>query len=183
MRISVHAQFAGILLLVALALANCGGATCSQRVNTSVGTEGVGPVSVTTDHSVYAPGEGIHATITNHLQQTIVVNNYDFTAYCPYFVLQMRAGNDWQNMFACQSSSGDTQPRNEPQRIAAGSSFASIVGLRSDLPAGTYRLWISSYQVFDAQGSSGTTESATFRVCACAVCTWMPTREFMGRAA
>lgn len=174
MKVRVIWAIAG--LAIALILAACGGTTtaqCPQQANTSPGTVSAGQVSIATDHSVYAPGDTIEATITNHLPTTVVVNNDRFTARCPYFVPQLQVGNDWQDRSACNPIGGDTQPHNAQQRIAAGASFRSFVGLPAAPTTGTYRLWISSYSIGDAQGRAagvGTAESATFRVCACRVC-------------
>jgi hypothetical protein len=173
MRASIPIQLAVAALFLALALANCGGPTCTQQVNTSPGTISAGQVSIATDHSVYAPGDELQATITNHLSTRITVNNYRYTNTCPYFALQMRAGNDWQDMPVCTPAGGDAAPSNDEQLIAAGGSFSSAVGIHADLPVGTYHLWISRYSIGDAQGRAagvGTAESATFQVCACRVC-------------
>jgi len=160
-------------LFVALALVSCGGPTCTQQANTTPGTISVGQVTIATDHSIYAPGDELQATITNHLSTGVVINNYGYTNRCPYFALRMRAGNDWQDMPVCTPAGGDMAPSNDQQLIAAGGSFSSAVGIHADLPSGTYRLWISSYIIVNAQGGNaggGTAESATFRVCACRVC-------------
>ncbi len=164
-------------LVVALALTACGGTTpaaCLKQANTSPGTVGGGPVSIATDHSIYAPGDLIQATITNHLPTTVAVDSMGGADVCPYFLLQRSTADDWQNMPACVPQGGDAAPpASGEQRITPGASFSSFVGIRAELPAGTYRLWIDSYRVYGAQGrvtSRGTTESATFQVCACRVC-------------
>ncbi|MGZ3676334.1 MAG: hypothetical protein ACXVCO_18680, partial [Ktedonobacterales bacterium] len=164
MRVSVTLTVAG-LVVAALVLAACSETTlpqCPKQANTTPGTISAGQVSIATDHSIYAPGDTIRATITNHLSTGIVINNYMYTDRCPYFALQMRAGNDWQDMHACPPMNGDTQPGNHQRLIAAGAAFSSGVGIHADLPAGTYRLWISSYSIGDAQGRAagvGPTES------------------------
>ena len=163
------------LVVAALVLAACGTTTISCRhvTNTSPGIAIAGPVSIATDHSVYAPGEVVQATITNHLSTGIVINNYMYTDRCPYFALEMRAGNDWQDMHACPPMGGDTQPSNHQRLIAAGASFSSGVGIYTDLPAGTYRLR-TLYRIVDpikgGVTDTGTAESATFQICACGVC-------------
>lgn len=178
MRVPVRLTVACVAAAVVLILAACGGTTtarCPHLVNTSPGTVGTGQVSIATDHSVYAPGDAIWATITNHLSMSIFINNDNFTADCPYFVLQMQVGQGWQEMSACGPRSSETRTHNAQQRIAAGASFRTGVGLFSS-PTGTYRLWLASGgYIIDDENSGGanrgTAASATFRVCTCAVCT------------
>ena len=171
MKAGVLSSVAGVA--VALILAACGGKTCTQQANTTPGTISAGQVSIATGHSVYALGDVLQATITNHLSTGIVINNYIYTDRCPYFALEMRAGNDWQDMHACPPMGGDTQPSNHQRLIAAGASFSSGVGIYADLPAGTYRLR-TLYRIVDpikgGVTDTGTAESATFQICACGVC-------------
>lgn len=170
MRVSMRVRLAVVALFVGLALASCGGPTCTQQINTSPGTIGTGQVFIVTNHSVYAPGDLIVATINNRLHVPIRINNIGATAVCPYFVLQLRADNAWQDIYECVVGGGDTQPRDDPKTIAEGGSFTSGVRLHTDLPTGTYRLLLGSYTTLDGVVGSGTAESATFRICACGVC-------------
>jgi hypothetical protein len=101
----MRAYIAAVLGLCFLGLVGCGlttsassGATTqpasSLPVNTSPGTTTSGPVVIATDHSVYAPTDVMHITITNHLTSTIYA--YDHQASCSIVRLEVQQGSAWQ---------------------------------------------------------------------------------------
>lgn len=133
--------------------------TTTIALNTSPGTMTEGPVIIATDHSVYAPTDAIHVTVTNHLSTAIYA--YDHQASCSILHLQMQQGSSWQ----------DVQPpiagcaREDPTvalSVAPGSTYqtAIIAGyLRQGdqrFSLGIYRL-VLAYATTPLHGSGGTT--------------------------
>jgi hypothetical protein len=78
-------------------LAGCGVAGAdvgaSTMLNTSPTTVSNGPVSISTDHSEYAPTDIIHATVTNKL--TVPIYAFDHQASCSIFSLQFQRSGQW----------------------------------------------------------------------------------------
>jgi hypothetical protein len=129
----------GMLLSLLLALWGCG----SNEIGggSDQGTSTSGPVSISTDHATYAPGDTIAVSITNHLQTSIYA--FDTRASCTILDLQVQVNGAWQNTQVARCALGRMALLVE---IPAGKAYNTTIhagtpGVSSaGFPAGMYRL-------------------------------------------
>src|SRR5258707_8898743 len=97
------------LALLALVLTACGEASACPPRPDSPGTYAGWPVSIETDHTVYAPGESPHVTIANLTPDDILTTPRGSQGVmCPPVRLQRLEGEQWQEGYDCVSvGSGD----------------------------------------------------------------------------
>ena len=157
----------GILVLLLFALYGCGSTSGNSGDN---GTSTNGPVSISTNHTTYAPTGAIEVSITNHMQTSIFA--YDTKASCTVLGLQVQTNSAWQDTQIARCSLGRPAMRVEipasktyNATIKAGSQGVS----QATFPPGTYRLvltYSTSATSTPQQTSQGTMTiySATFSV-------------------
>ncbi len=139
------------LLFATLVLASCGvtttgGGTTSNTGNTSPPTTTNGPVTISTDHSRYAPTDLVSVTVVNTTGGPIYA--YDHQASCSVLALEVADGTNWKPAYQLQPNlAGCAMGRMTVLvTIAAGQTLqANIMAgylRRADgaFPVGTYRL-------------------------------------------
>ncbi|MGZ3581662.1 MAG: immunoglobulin-like domain-containing protein [Ktedonobacterales bacterium] len=131
-------------------------------------------MSITVDHTIYAPSDTIIATITNTLDTTIYIRS---GPGCPTLVLRRKVDGDWQAISLCQTT--EVAPSVSSYSISAHTSVPDnlpISGLPATLPDGTYRIGLA-YSTLKPDPdprsplqSGAMAWSATFEVCTCRSC-------------
>ena len=133
------------------------------------GTMTSGPVSIATDHTTYAPTEGMQVTIKNQLSMDIYA--FDTRASCTILGLEQQNGGAWQGSQASRCPLGR---RALPVKIGSGQVYTATIRPGSGLgaanaafPDGTYRLVLtyasSPAELIHTSGST-TIYSATLTV-------------------
>jgi hypothetical protein len=140
---NMHKRFwlwkTGMLLSLLLALWSCG--SNGSGGDSNPGTSTSGSVSISTDHTTYAPGDTIAVSITNHLQTSIYA--FDTRASCTILDLQVQLNGAWQNTQVARCALGRMALLVE---IPAGKAYDTTIhagtpGVNSaGFPAGMYRL-------------------------------------------
>jgi hypothetical protein len=149
-------------------LAGCGAtagnpATTTLPVNSSPGTMTSGPVVIATDHSVYAPTDAIHITVTNHLAAAIYA--YDHQASCSILNLEMQQGSSWQMV---RSPIAGCPLGSPTVAVAVAPNMPYQADVRAgylrqgdqSFSLGTYRL-VLAYATTPLRGSGGATPTFT----------------------
>jgi hypothetical protein len=171
------------------AAAATAGATATSTPGAGKRTEG--PLVVTTDRTVYAPLDGIHVTIINHLQanpatQVYVVLTLPWPG-CPGAQAERLEGSVWQEVSVCFPSRGGDIDRGTGEiTVYPGKTYDPILTARTNrlhnagqdpFPTGVYRLAVHYYiqapQVVTiryGRGGGFIAYSQPFRVCMCGVC-------------
>ena len=127
------------LALLALVLTACGEASACPPRPDSPGTYAGWPVSLATDHAIYAPGESPHVSILNLTPDPILSTPpQGCCEFCPAVLLQRLVGYEWQEVNVCVPAGGDNPAGNRGIPIARGLSpvrppvpLASPAGTRS----------------------------------------------------
>jgi hypothetical protein len=115
--------------------------SCGFAGGSNPGTSTSGPVSISTDHAMYQPGDVIHVSVTNHMQKSIFA--LDTRASCTILGLQVQVNGTWQNSQASRCALGSLAGLVE---IPAGKTYSATIsagtpGVSSPgFPAGSYRL-------------------------------------------
>jgi hypothetical protein len=93
-----RASFGILSLCIVLALAGCGTGThpCPSSTATSSvpPTHSAGPVTIDTDHSIYAPDGPMQLTFTDHLSAPVVLDPRIY-AGCLWFEAQQQVRGTW----------------------------------------------------------------------------------------
>ncbi|HKB49490.1 MAG TPA: hypothetical protein VKC57_17410 [Ktedonobacterales bacterium] len=160
--------------LLALVLTACGEASACPPRPDSPGTYAGWPVSLTTDHAVYAPGESPRVTIANLTPDDILTTQRGSPGdWCPPVALQHLAGEQWQEANDCvHVGGGDAAIQSKGLPIAHGRAESSTqVALAAP---GSYR-FVLSYGPLNRKGlcpcpPPTIVYSAVLRVCTCGVC-------------
>jgi hypothetical protein len=167
------------VLLAVLAACSSGTTTtsCRRLPNTSPGTAHPGQVDVATDHSVYAPGDTMQITVTNHLNLILFFHG-DYGA-CPFFgITGVSAGAD-TSVDTCPPYRGEAAPpMPDLTYLRPGTSVRVQLQIPTPVTPGTYQLG-AAYQSSGPDGrppngaardGTGSIFSAPFHICVCAVC-------------
>src|SRR5215469_15548372 len=128
------------VLLVVLAACSSGTTTACRRVpNTSPRTANSGQVDVATDHSVYAPGDTMQITLTNHLDLILFLHG-DYGA-CPFFgITGVSAGAD-ESIDTCPPYQGEAAPpMPDLTYLRPGTSVSVQLRVPTPVTPGTYQL-------------------------------------------
>ena len=171
------------------AAAATAGATATSTP--SAGTRTEGPLVVTTDRTVYAPRDGIHVTITNHLQANPATQVYVVLTPpgpgCPGAQAERLQRSVWQDVPDCFPSRGGEIDRGTGEiTVYPGETYDAILTARTNrlhyagqdpFPTGVYRVAVHYYiqapqVVIIRYGRGGglIAYSQPFRVCTCGVC-------------
>ena len=163
------------LLALVLTMTACGEASACPPRPDSPGTFPSGPVSIETDHTVYAPGESPHVMILNLTPDPILSTNPEgYDDICPAVRLQRLAGEQWQEVNVCvHIGGGDNVQPDHGIPIARG-----LSPVRPPVPLtspGTYRFVLSYGPLYPKPpcpcGDPPTiVYSAIVYVCTCGVC-------------
>lgn len=168
----------GIALLCSAACSSasttvvCGGRTDSPATRMN------GPLTIATDHTVYAPTDVVVVAITNHVQPESVVKAR--STYCPYVAMQQLQGSTWEPVDICfpeDTAEAPIGPR--PLDLGPEQSYTihlvdrtvSTTPTRRPFPTGTFRL-VVTYQpaVAGGFGSQTVAYSDDIWVCTCGTC-------------
>lgn len=144
------------LCAAALIAAGCGLTSgAGSQANSSPPTIAGGLVTIATDHSTYAPTDGIHVTVVNHL--TTSISAYDTRASCSILGLQVMRDGTWQSATVARCPLGRVAL---PVKIAPGGSYSATItaGYKGQpgamsFPDGQYRLVLS----YSAPGTPAST--------------------------
>ncbi len=115
--------------------------SCGPAGDSNPGTSTSGPVSISTDHAMYRPGDVMRVSVTNHMQKSIFA--LDTRASCTILGLQVQVNGTWQNSQASRCALGSIAGLVE---IPAGKTYSATIsagtpGVSSPgFPAGFYRL-------------------------------------------
>jgi len=160
--------------LLALVLTACGEASACPPRPDSPGTYAGWPVSIATDHTVYAPGESPRVTIANLTPDDILTTQRGSPGdWCPPVALQRLVGDQWQEVNDCvHVGGGDNVQPDRGIPIARGQS-----PVRPPVPLtspGTHR-FVLSYGPLNRKGlcpcpPPTIVYSAVLRVCTCCIC-------------
>ncbi len=171
------------------AAAATAGATATSTP--SAGTRTEGPLVVTTDRTVYAPLDGIHVTISNHLRANPAAQVYVVLTPpgpgCPGAQAERLEGSVWQEVPVCFPSRGGEIDRGTGEiTVYPGETYDPILTARTNplhnagqdpFPTGVYRVAVHYYiqapQVVIiryGRGGGFIAYSQPFRVCTCGVC-------------
>jgi hypothetical protein len=165
-------------LLLLLALSGCAtSATCpSSATGTGPPTISDGPVTIATDHSVYAPDSNIQVTVMNH-SRIGVMPFWHITLNClPFYISsQSVPAANAQGQY-CYSTEADAGYWN--QTLAPGRFTGYTIGLGAQglvpivLSPGTYQISTPWAIVTndDVATRTGQAISQPFRICTCATC-------------
>jgi hypothetical protein len=179
----------GILsLCIVLALAGCGtGAAagthpCPSSSATSSGppTHSAGPVTIDTDHSIYAPDAPMQLTFTDNLSTDVSLDTTYFDSGCLFFEAQPQVNGSWSSNLSrfCPplSSSAETRPPPFLPGLNSHQSWtyrlgANAIGTyRVHLAPGTYRWFMTYTSLPDFKLRRVVATSQPFRICTCATC-------------
>lgn len=161
MRRARHPALAALPLMLALALAGCGGGLTGAGVNANGPTLTAGQVTIATDHSAYGNSDSITVTIVNHGSTPIYA--YDTKASCSVLSLEIQQGGQWLPANALRCPLGRMALA---VKIDAGGTYQTTIGpaimrIGSIVPLsdGSYRL---ALEYFDAPfGASATPPTST----------------------
>lgn len=123
------------------------------------GTITSGQVTIATDHTIYAPAEDIHVTVTNHLSEDIYA--LDTQASCTILGLEQQINGAWQGSNASRCLMGR---RAQPLKIGSGQTYIATIRpgapgvANAAFPTGTYRM-VLIYS--DSQAGLGMHSSTT----------------------
>jgi len=99
------------LLALVLTVTACNEATACPPRPDSPGTYAGWPVSLATDHAIYAPGESPRVTIANLTPDDILTTQRGSPGdWCPPVALQRLMGDQWQEANDCVHVGAETQP-------------------------------------------------------------------------
>ena len=178
----------GAALLLLLTLAGCGtGAAsgthpCPSSSATSSGppTHSTGPVTIDTDHAVYAPDAPMQLTFTDNLASDVVLDTTEYDAGCLFFEAQSQVNGSWSSNLSrfCPpvSSHADTRPPpfapglNSHQSWTYKVDATAISTYHVHLVPGTYRWFMTYTSIPDDKLRRVVVTSHPFRVCTCATC-------------
>lgn len=165
-----------VLVLVAgLLVGQRNGLICFSEGSGGPPTTTTGPVTMSTDHSVYASSDTITVTITNHLNTAIALLSVDSAGgTCPIFALGKLG---YGTLTPCLS--GEAAPsvvRSDLGPNSSGGTTFASTDLTTPLTNGTYQvttLWVPAPfrgPASDASRHATSIASQTFRVCTCRIC-------------
>src|SRR5260370_24765379 len=168
------------LALLALLLTGCGaGPACVSSGPSGPPTVSQGQVTISTDHSVYAPSDTIVVNITNQLDQLIyLVSQYSASETCP--AIQLVKVDHGQSIPMNPCFKTEVAPSIEDSSIAAlstGGDRFDDSNLSVPLTDGTYQVY-AHYVLFPPYGVHAVNAghpgiglvSPTFQVCTCGDC-------------
>lgn len=171
----------GVLVCVVLVLVAGGlfigqrnGLICFSQGSSGPPTTTTGPVTMSTDHSVYAPSDTITVTISNHLNTTIVLLSAA-SETCPIFVLSKLGYGPLTPCHEGRDVGPSVAQTSVPANGTGGVSFDSA-NLAIPLTDGTYQVetqWVPfplRDSPSDASRHATSIASQTFRVCTCRIC-------------
>lgn len=151
------------------------GLICFSRGSGGPATTTTGPVTISTDHSVYATTDTITVTFTNHLNTEIaLLSAASSGGTCPIVVLGKLG---YGTMTPCLS--GEAAPgirRSDIGPNGSGDTIFDSANLATPLTDGTYQvttLWVPvpfRGSASDASRHATGIASQTFRVCTCRIC-------------
>jgi hypothetical protein len=162
------------LLALVLTVTACNEASACPPRPDSPSTSSGGPVSIETDHTVYAPGESPQVSILNLTPDPIrSTPPQGYGEVCPPVTLQQLVGVQWQELNVCAYTGGGNPGRNHGIPIARG-----LSPVRPPVPLtspGTYRFVLSYGPLYPKPpcpcGDPPTiVYSAIVYVCTCGVC-------------
>jgi hypothetical protein len=114
--------------------------SCGTTGDSNPGTSTSGPVSISTNHTMYQPGDVIRVSVTNNIQKSIFA--YDTRASCTILGLQVQVNGIWQNSQASRCALGGSATLVE---IPAGKTYSATIGAGTPgvsspgFPTGSYR--------------------------------------------
>src|SRR5260221_14277091 len=109
------------IALLALVLTACGEASACPPRPDSPGTFPSGPVSIETDHTVYAPGESPQVSILNLTPDPILSTPpHGYGEVCPPVALQRLVAVEWQDLNVWTFSGGGNPGPNHGIPVAPG---------------------------------------------------------------
>lgn len=158
------------ILLAVLAVFTLGALAGCGRQPSGPGTQASGSVVITTDHSIYGPGNTIHVTVTNHL--AIPIRTQPKPHDCLITGMEFQRNGAWKGAVACGFTvTGDENKGGTTQEIMPGSTVSGTITLGSNTPLSTYRLVFTYLPLPSASPPPGTRPpdwttvySATFQV-------------------
>lgn len=168
------------LALLALVFTGCGaGPLCISSRPSSLATVSPGPVTIGTDHAVYAPSDTIVVSITNQLDQPIyLVSQYSASETCP--AIQLVKVDHGQSIPMNPCFTTEAAPSIDISSIAAlgtGGDRFDDANLTVPLTDGTYQVY-THYVSYPPYGVHAVNTghpgiglvSPTFQVCTCGNC-------------
>jgi hypothetical protein len=174
----------GAALLLLLVLAGCGGAFgCTSAGPRGPATTASGPVTVTLDHSIYAPADEIQVTVSNRADAPIDAF-WHMARNCLPFYVQEQVNGEWPAKgtlycFNPEQIRGDAGPSSYQDIYIARGGFYPYNIASQDKDAygfgrmpGVYRL-AAPYALlgnYNLPVQYGIAISEPFRICACATC-------------
>ncbi|SRR5258706_9694876 len=161
------------LLALVLTMTACGEASACPPRPDSPGTYAGWPISIATDHAIYAPGESPLVTVANNSPDGILTTAHDgYGLSCPVVRLQQLVGEQWQEIDDCHSAGSLGNP--PPNRGIIITRGRAEISAHVPLPApGTYRFVVSygPSQPHSCPCPPPTiVYSAIVYVCTCGVC-------------
>lgn len=179
-----------LFLLVALILAGCGASSTACRTSSPRGpatTSAEGPVTLTLDHTIYAPDDPIRVLVTNHTTQ-LIGPTYRVGGNCLVYLIQQQVNGVWppvpeipafaqgQHCHHSEAPNGDflaVQP-GAPVNFPIDAEVRSVYYI--SWHPGTYRL-VFPYMSLDTMHDldtgwvgHGTSVSPPFQICVCRTC-------------
>lgn len=165
-----------LVLVAGLLVGQHNGLICFSEGSGGPPTTTTGPVTISTEHSVYATSDTIPVTITNHLNTPVaLLSAASASGTCPLFGLEKLGVG---TMTPCYS--GEAAPSVSGTTLSANS-FTIVdfdsAHLATPLTDGTYQvdtLWVPApirgISWSDASRHATGIASQTFRVCTCRSC-------------
>lgn len=171
MRVPPCIWLAASALLVLLSACGSNATVCIPGNNSSPPIQTQGEVAFATDHSVYAPGELMMASVTNHLR--VEVKSQSLPSNCPPILLEHLVNNAWQTVAVCAppSDKGDTYNATyQSLFLRSGQTYTVTLHTGYATP-GTYRIAML-YQVAPYKNAHEyvTAYSNTIQFCTCGKC-------------
>jgi hypothetical protein len=170
------------VVIVGLGIVLLWSAACSTASSTAVcgnrpyspPTQTNGPLSIATDHNVYAPADVMVVVLTNHVQPDSVVMG--LSRYCPYVALQQLQGTTWKPVAICfPEDISEANPGTPALRLGPEQSYTihlvdmteSTTPTRRPFPTGTFRLVVTYRPGLD-RGAVAYSDDVW--VCTCGTC-------------
>lgn len=137
-----------------------------------------GPLTVATDHTLYAPTDRIVVVITNHIEPGI--QGTAQSRYCPFAAMQQLQGTTWVPVSICFPEEAGEAPTVPPTLVLGPEQSYTIhlvdmtvstIPAPRPFPTGTFRL-VVRYSAAFAHGLEPPTVaySADIHICTCGSC-------------
>ena len=124
------------LLLATFPLSGCGN-NCPDRPS-GPATRANDPISIMTDHSVYAPDQLVNVTFVNHLSSA--VQSAPAWSGCQVEIIMQQDHSVGNDVAACGSPKADQGPSRRPIQIAPGQTAEASAYISDNASAGTYHV-------------------------------------------